>query len=77
MNGKQMLTSMLHTVQMGQSGIQSVKNYAIGPELKRQLHKQQQEYHIGDRPCAAARYEFDEFVHFRLTLRKYSSSLSF
>lgn len=44
MNGKQMLTSMLHTVQMGQSGIQSVKNYAIGPELKRQLHKQQQEY---------------------------------
>ena len=44
MNGKQMLTSMLHTVQMGQSGIQSVKNYAIGPELKRQLRKQQQEY---------------------------------
>ena len=46
-------------------------------EYQRQHHKQQQEYHIGDRPCAAARYEFDEFVHFRLTLRKFSSSLSF
>lgn len=44
MNSKKMLTSVLHTVQMGQSGIKSVENYAIRPALKQQLHKQRSEY---------------------------------
>lgn len=44
MNSKDMLTSVLHTVQMGQSGIRSVENFAIRPTLKQQLHKQLAEY---------------------------------
>lgn len=44
MNSKKMLTSVLHTVQMGQSGIKSVENYAIRPALKQQLQKQRSEY---------------------------------
>lgn len=44
MNSKKMLNSVLHTVQMGQSGIKSVKNYAIRPALKQQLHSQQSAY---------------------------------
>lgn len=52
MNSKQMLTSVLHTVQMGQSGIKSVENMAIRPALKQQLHQQKTEY---DAMEAAAR----------------------
>ncbi len=44
MNSKKMLTSVLHTVQMGQSGINSVKNYAIRPALKQELQNQKQAY---------------------------------
>ena len=44
MNSKQMLTSVLHTVQMGQSGIKSVENLAVRPALKQQMHKQLKEY---------------------------------
>ena len=39
-----MLTSVLHTVQMGQSGIKCVQNSAIRPELKQQLKLQLQQY---------------------------------
>lgn len=52
MNSKEMLTSVLHTVQMGQSGIRSVENLAVRPALKQQLHKQLAEY---DAMEAAAR----------------------
>lgn len=44
MNSKEMLTSVLHTVQMGQSGIKCVKDQAVRPALKRELQKQLVEY---------------------------------
>ena len=44
MNSKDMLTSVLHTVQMGQSGIQSVQNQAVRPELKKELRNQLEQY---------------------------------
>lgn len=44
MNSKEMLTSVLHTVQMGQSGIKCVKEQAVRPALKQQLQKQLVEY---------------------------------
>ena len=44
MNDEQILTSMLHTVQMGQTGIRSVIGRAIRPELKSELKDQLEEY---------------------------------
>ena len=44
MNDEQLLTSMLHTVQMGQSGIRSVIKHAIGANLKKELQSQLKEY---------------------------------
>ena len=44
MTDEQLLTSMLHTVQMGQTGIRSVMAKAIGPELKAELKAQLKEY---------------------------------
>lgn len=44
MNDEQILTSMLHTVQMGQTGIRSVIGRAIRPELKSELKDQLKEY---------------------------------
>lgn len=43
-NNKDLLTSVLHTVQMGQTGIRSVKNNAINAGLKQELDAQLQEY---------------------------------
>lgn len=44
MNSKKMLTSVLHTVQMGQSGIKCVKDQAVRPGLKLELSKQLAQY---------------------------------
>ena len=44
MNSKEMLTSVLHTVQMGQSGIKCVQDQVVRPALKRQLQQQLVEY---------------------------------
>lgn len=44
MNSKQMLTSVLHTVQMGQTGIQSVRDQAVGMALKKELQQQLEQY---------------------------------
>lgn len=44
LNDEQILSSMLHTVQMGQTGIRSVISRAINPDLKRELKDQLQEY---------------------------------
>ena len=44
MNNEEILTSMLHTVQMGQSGIRCVMDRAIGPGLKTELKSQLKEY---------------------------------
>lgn len=44
MNSKDMLTSVLHTVQMGQAGIQCVQDHAVRPGLKIELQKQLEEY---------------------------------
>lgn len=44
MNSKEMLTSVLHTVQMGQSGIQCVQDQAIRPGLKQELQNQLRVY---------------------------------
>lgn len=39
-----MLTSILHTVQMGQSGIRAVENAAVSSGMQTHLHAQMQEY---------------------------------
>ncbi len=39
-----MLTSLLHTVQMGQAGIQSVRDQAVRPALKVELQHQLEQY---------------------------------
>lgn len=44
MRNEQMLTSMLHTVQMGQSGIRCVMDNAVGTGLKAELRDQLKEY---------------------------------
>ncbi len=44
MDSKEMLTFVLHTVQMGQTGIQCVQNQAIRPGLKMELRRQLEEY---------------------------------
>ena len=44
MNNEQMLTSLLHTVQMGQSGIRCVMDNAVGTGLKTELRNQLKEY---------------------------------
>ena len=44
MNSKEMLTSVLHTVQMGQAGIQCVQDQAVRIGLKKQLRQQLEQY---------------------------------
>ena len=44
MNNTEILTSMLHTVQMGQSGIRCVMANAVGTKLKAELKDQLKEY---------------------------------
>ena len=44
LNDEQILSSMLHTVQMGQTGIRCVISKAINPELKNELKDQLKEY---------------------------------
>lgn len=44
MNSKEMLTSVLHTVQMGQSGITSVQDRAVSPGLKAEMKHQLEQY---------------------------------
>lgn len=43
-NDKEILTSIIKTVQMGQTGIRCVKDKAIGPRLRQTLHDQLEEY---------------------------------
>ena len=43
-NNKELLTSVLHTVQMGQTGIRSVQNKANSSELQQELKDQLKEY---------------------------------
>ncbi len=43
-SSKDLLSSVLHTTQMGQTGIRSVLPKAIGPGLKQELHAQLAEY---------------------------------
>ncbi len=52
MNNQKMLTSLLHTVQMGQSGIRCVMDSAVRPSLKQEMRQQLQTY---DRMEAQAR----------------------
>ena len=40
MNNEKMLKSILHTVQMGQTGIRVVQNKAVSPALKQELKRQ-------------------------------------
>ena len=44
MNEEKFLTSMLHTVQMGQTGIRSVMKNAVSAQLKTELKAQLKEY---------------------------------
>ena len=44
MNEEKFLTSVLHTVQMGQTGIRSVMKNAVGAQLKTELKAQLKEY---------------------------------
>lgn len=43
-NNKDLLTSVLHTVQMGQSGIRCIQKNAVNAGLKQELKDQLQEY---------------------------------
>lgn len=43
-SNKEILVSVLHTVQMGQTGIRSVRNSAIRPSLQQELDEQLKEY---------------------------------
>ena len=43
-SNKEVLISVLHTVQMGQTGIRSVRNSAIRPSLQQELDEQLKEY---------------------------------
>ena len=43
-SGQEMLTSLLHTVQMGQSGIRVVQPKAVRTDLKQELSEQLKEY---------------------------------
>ena len=52
MNNEKMLTSLLHTVQMGQSGIKCVMDSAVRPALKQEMMQQLKTY---DRMEAQAR----------------------
>ncbi len=52
MNNEKMLTSLLHTVQMGQSGIKCVMDSAVRPALKQEMMHQLKTY---DRMEAQAR----------------------
>ena len=45
-NSKEMLSSILKTTQMGQVGIRSVLDSAVGPGLRKALESQLQEYDI-------------------------------
>ncbi len=44
MNNEKMLTSVLHTVQMGQSGIKCVMDSAVRPGLKQEMRQQLETY---------------------------------
>lgn len=44
MNNEKMLTSVLHTVQMGQSGIRCVMDSAVRPALKQEMRQQLKTY---------------------------------
>ena len=44
MNNKEMLTSILHTVQMGRSGIRCVEKKAVRQDLKQELKRQMRQY---------------------------------
>ncbi len=41
---KELLTSLLHTVQMGQTGIRAVHDNAVQSDLRQELERQLQEY---------------------------------
>ena len=43
-SNKELLTSVLHTVQMGQTGIRSVRGSAVRPALQQELDEQLKEY---------------------------------
>ena len=44
MNDQKMLSQVLHTVQMGQSGIRCVMDDAVSPALKKEMKQQLQNY---------------------------------
>lgn len=44
MNDEKMLTSVLHTVQMGQSGIRCIMDKAVSADLKREMKQQLEVY---------------------------------
>lgn len=43
-NSKEVLTALLHTTQMGQTGIRSVMDSVVGPGLKQEMKDQLQQY---------------------------------
>lgn len=43
-SNEELLTGVLHTVQMGQTGIRAVRDNAVSPALRQELNEQLQEY---------------------------------
>ncbi len=76
-NSKEFLSSMLHTVQMGQTGIRVVRNSAIRPALRQELDRQLQEYdHIEKEALRLAKGRGWELSNVNPIVRQMSSLMS-
>lgn len=76
-NSKELLASVLHTVQMGQTGIRVVRDSAIRPGLCQELDRQLQEYdHIEKEALQLAKSRGWELSNVNPIVRQMSSIMS-
>ena len=76
-NTKELLSSILHTVQMGQSGIRVIRDSAIRPGLCQELDRQMQEYdHIEKEALQLAKARGWELSNVNPIARQMSSVMS-
>lgn len=76
-NTKELLSSILHTVQMGQSGIRVIRDSAIRPGLCQELDRQMQEYdHIEKEALQLAKARGWELSNVNPIVRQMSSVMS-
>ena len=76
-DSKEMLTSVLHTTQMGQTGIKSVLNNAVRPGLRDEMRDQLKEYDSIEKEALRLATERGwELKNLNLGLRKMSDVMS-